>query len=112
MIHTTLNEIRAFNPSKSAWSRLLSHLGKTAADDEPLPLVTVLDSHGLEGTIWCLRVCPDIAAEFARWCADRTDDPAKVADWASHWASCWAADWAAEVSERQAQADKLRELLS
>jgi len=131
MTYTTLNEIHAFNPRQTIWETLLAHLGKTAADDEPLPLVTVLDSAGLDATIWCLRVRPDIAAKFARWCADRaawaTDraDRADRADWAdwADWAAwadradwadwaAWAAAWAAGAAERQAQTDKLRELLS
>lgn len=131
MIYTTLNEIRAFNPCKSGWSKLLSYLGKTQPDDEPLPLATVLDSNGLEDAIWCLRVCPDIAAAFAWGCADRAAEAAEAAycaDRADHWAdrathgatlaaeaSCWASYWAAKAAratERQAQADKLRGLLT
>lgn len=32
MIYTTLHEIRRFGPCAPGWSRLLSYLGKTAAD--------------------------------------------------------------------------------
>lgn len=135
MIYTTLNEISEFIPRQN--------VGKTQPDDEPLPLVAVLDSAGLDVTIRCLRVCPDIAAEFARWCADRAAtwdarradsaaEFAEAADWAariartsdrpSFWAaraaeaagstSYWAAEAADWYAELQAQADKLRELLS
>ena len=52
---TTLNKIRAHSPCSDGWSKLLGHLGKTKADDEPLPLLTVLDSNGLDDALWCLR---------------------------------------------------------
>ena len=51
----TLNAIRAHRPCRSGWEKLLCHLGKTAADDEPLDLLTVLDSNGLDDALWCLR---------------------------------------------------------
>jgi hypothetical protein len=34
---TTLNRIKAHNPNHAEWNRLLAGLGKTQADDEPLP---------------------------------------------------------------------------
>jgi len=40
MITTTLNEIKKHCPCEDGWKKLLKHLGKTKADDEPLPLVT------------------------------------------------------------------------
>jgi len=52
---TTLNEIRKHHPSNASWEKLLSHLNKTEPDDEPLPLLTVLESNGLEETLWCFR---------------------------------------------------------
>ena len=55
-IETTLNKIRDNQPCKEGWEKLLKHLGKTQADDEPLPLLTILDSNGLEDTLWSLRV--------------------------------------------------------
>jgi hypothetical protein len=56
MIATTLNEIRKHSPCSDGWTKLLAHLNKTKADDEPLPLLTILDSNGLDDTLWCLRV--------------------------------------------------------
>ena len=35
---TTLEEIRSCLNCKDGWEKLLSHLGKTSADDEPLEL--------------------------------------------------------------------------
>ena len=34
---------------------MLKYLGKTSPDDEPLPLLTVLDSNGFDDTLWCFR---------------------------------------------------------
>jgi hypothetical protein len=54
----TLNAIRAHSPCEDGWRKLLAHLGKTKADDAPLPLLTVLDSNGLDDALWCLRALP------------------------------------------------------
>ena len=70
--YTTLNKIREHSPCADGWSKLLRHLGKTQADDEPLSLVTILDSNGLDDTLWCLRSCDGIDREarlYAVWCA-------------------------------------------
>ncbi len=73
MITTTLNAIRAHSPCASGWTKLLAYLGKTSADDEPLPLLTVLESNGLDDALWCLRVLGPKhygwAREYAVWCA-------------------------------------------
>jgi len=71
---TTLNRIRAANPCKDGWGKLLSHLGKTSADDEPLKLMTVLNSNGLDDALWVLSFAmPDnrLARHFQAWCADQ-----------------------------------------
>ena len=71
MLTTTLNEIRSHSPRDIMWKKLLSHLGKTKADDEPLPVVTVLDSNGPDNALWVLDYCCDpyirrlLAADFA-----------------------------------------------
>jgi hypothetical protein len=69
---TTLNKIRAHSPCARGWAKLLRHLGKTQADDEPLALVTILNSNGLDDALWCLRACDGIDREarlYAVWCA-------------------------------------------
>ena len=69
---TTLNAIRAHSPCADGWSKLLRHLNKTHADDEPLPLRVILDSNGLDDALWCLRAVPNCNREarlFAVWCA-------------------------------------------
>jgi hypothetical protein len=87
MICTTLNKIREHGPCAKGWQKLLKHLGKTEADDEPLPLLTVLDSNGLDDAIWCLRAMPEhdvLWRHYAVDCAERvahllTDDRSREA---------------------------------
>ncbi|KFB66699.1 MAG: hypothetical protein CAPSK01_003963 [Candidatus Accumulibacter vicinus] len=55
VVTTTLRQIRQHNPCSEGWRTLLSSLGKTGVDDEPLPLVTILQSNGLDDALWCLR---------------------------------------------------------
>lgn len=64
MIYTTLNKIREHAPCSDGWRKLLVHLGKTTADDEPLALSVVLESNGLDDALWCLRSVPE---ESSRW---------------------------------------------
>ena len=69
---TTLNKIREHAPCTDGWEKLLKHLGKTRPDDEPLSLLTILDSNGIEDTIWCFRAVEGYDKEkrlFAVWCA-------------------------------------------
>jgi hypothetical protein len=71
MITTTLKAIRKRRPCEDGWKILLSHLGKNRADDEPLSLVTILDSNGLDYAIWCLRAVEGHDREirlYAVWC--------------------------------------------
>ena len=72
MPHTTLNAIRMHRPCADGWKKLLTHLGKTTADDEPLDLLTILDSNGLDDALWCLRAMPEHDKHwrlYAVWCA-------------------------------------------
>jgi hypothetical protein len=62
MIYTTLARIRAHRPCQTGWRTLLAHLGKTRADNAPLPMTAILDSNGLEDALWCLRAEPQHAA--------------------------------------------------
>jgi len=69
--YTTLKKIRAQGPCADGWAKLLRHLGKTQADDEPLALTTILDINGLDDALWCLRACDGIDREarlYAVWC--------------------------------------------
>ena len=74
MIYTTLNKIREQGPCSNGWKKLLDHLGKNQADDEQLPLLTILESNGLNDALWCLRACDGIEKEarlYAVACARR-----------------------------------------
>ncbi len=74
MTMTTLNTIRAASPCHDGWTKLLKHLGKTSADDEPLSLLTVLDSNGLDDALWVLdntKCDPRLARHFVAWCAEQ-----------------------------------------
>ncbi len=69
---TTLNKIRSHGPCQPGWEKLLKHLGKTIADDEDLPLLTILNSNGLMDALWCFRAVDGFEKEkrlFAVWCA-------------------------------------------
>ena len=69
---TTLNAIREHGPCRSGWTKLLAHLGKTQADDEPLPILTILESNGLDDALWALRAVKGHDREirlYAVWCA-------------------------------------------
>ena len=71
---TTLNNIRTHGPCGNGWQNLLTHLGKTKADDEPLDLLTILDSNGLDDTLWCFRAvegCDKEIRLYAVWCAQQ-----------------------------------------
>jgi hypothetical protein len=71
---TTLERIRGASPCPEGWTELLANLGKTKADDEPLPLLTVLDSNGLDDALWVLSYAmPDdrLARHFQAWCAEQ-----------------------------------------
>ena len=57
-VKITLNKIRNQEPCTDGWEKLLKSLDKTKADDEPLSLLTILESTGLDDALWCLRVLP------------------------------------------------------
>ena len=76
---TTLRRIREGSPESgracdAGWKNLLKTLGKSKADDEPISLLTVLDSNGLDDALWVLSFAmPDdkLARHFQGWCADQ-----------------------------------------
>jgi len=72
MLTTTLKRIRAHIPCANGWKTILRGLGKTRADDEPLPYGTILRINGLDDALWCCRAEPGYEKEwrlFTVWCA-------------------------------------------
>jgi hypothetical protein len=72
VIYTTLNRIREHDPCVEGWEKLLQHLGKTEADDEPLPFHVIVESNGITDALWACRTVPEHDREwrlFAVWCA-------------------------------------------
>jgi hypothetical protein len=70
--YTTLNKIREHRLCADSWGKLLRNLGRNVSDNKPIPLITILDSNGVEDAIWCLRTCDGIDREarlFVVWCA-------------------------------------------
>ena len=105
MIYTTLNKIREHAPCANGWARLLRHLGKTQADDEPLALATILDSNGFADALWCLRAVDGPQREmrlYAVWCARQVQH--LMTDPRSH--------AALDVAERYANGDATHEELA
>ena len=73
MLTTTLNAILAVGPcgqrpkedgTLTGWLKLLAHLGKTKADDDPLPFSRIVESNGLEDALWCCRAAPQYDREW------------------------------------------------
>jgi len=50
-----LNEIKSHDPCAEGWALLLKNLGKTKSDDEPIDLITILESNGIEDAVWAIR---------------------------------------------------------
>ena len=129
-IYTTLNKIKSFQPCKDGYIKLLTFLGKTSSDDEPVDYLTILESNGVEDTIWCMR-CEwfehkDTWMQFVNECVARVKVRANAAAYAAYAAYATAAaaaayaainadatDYAtAYATERANQCKHLTELLS
>ena len=52
---TTLNRIRAYCPSPALMRTMLEHLGPDYDPDADINLLTILESNGVQDTLWCLR---------------------------------------------------------
>jgi hypothetical protein len=69
-MQTTLNKIKDYSPCEDGWNILLNHLNKTQSDDEVLELRTILESNGLDDTIWALRAVEGKDKEIRLFAAD------------------------------------------
>ena len=70
--YTTSKKIREHDQCPDSCEKLLRTIGKTSAYDEPISLVTILDSNGLDYALWSLSLFDGInkdARLFAVWCA-------------------------------------------
>ena len=133
MFYTTLNKIREHLPCVRGWETLLTSLGKTKADDEPLSFKAILDSNGIDDAIWALRSidAPEVRL-FAVRCVRQiqhllTDErslhaldvseayavgevteeelfAARVAAWSAAEAAAWSAAWSAAAEAAEAAA--------
>ena len=72
-MQTTLNKIKSHSPCEDGWKKLLNHLGKTEADDEVLELRTILESNGLDDTLWAFRAVYGKDKEIRLFAADCAD---------------------------------------
>lgn len=129
MINTTLNKIREHGPCEDGWEKLLKHLGKTKPDDKPLPLVTILDSNGLDDCLWCLQTMPEhdrVWRLFAVWyvrqvqhliidqrvieALDVTERTASGEATQDELSAAWAATWSAWAEAREVAGETAREV--
>jgi hypothetical protein len=69
-MQTTLNRIKYHSPCEDGWKKLLNYLNKTQSDDEPLELRTILESNGIQDTIWALRAVEGMDKEIRLFAAD------------------------------------------
>lgn len=71
MITITLQKIRDKSPCCDGWGNVLKaheHLGM----DTEFPLTSVLDSYGLNDTLWCFKCLPEydyLWCKYKVWCA-------------------------------------------
>ena len=67
---TTLNKIKEHSPWERIWTKLLSSLNKTEADDEELSLLTILESNGLNDALWALKAVDGFDREIRLMACD------------------------------------------
>ena len=72
-MQTTLNKIKLHSPCEDGWKKLLNYLNKTEADDEVLELRTILESNGLDDTLWAFRAVYGKDKEIRLFAADCAD---------------------------------------
>ena len=58
MSTTTLFEFRRKGAAEKSTFKLMSYLGKTEIDNDPITLLTILDSNGFRDTLWALYEIP------------------------------------------------------
>jgi len=106
---TTLKALRKAGACERGYNLIAAHVGEEFTGD--IPLSTILEVNGMADTIWALRAAiggAQIAATFAKQCADRVKSfKNRRAD-----AAAYAAAYdAAYDAERKAQASLLLALI-
>ena len=80
-ITITLAQIKKHSPLDWVWSRVLKANGGYNADlNKPFPVSSILDSNGLDDTLWVLGCLPKynvLWRKFAWWCAAQVKDNAR-----------------------------------
>ena len=132
-LYTTLNKIHEYQPRTDSWEKLLKHLGKTKADDEPLAFSTILESNGIDDALWCCRTAPEydrvwrlLAVRYAREVQHLMTDPRSLdtLDVAERYArgeaseeelkaagaAAWATAWATAEVARKAAIEKQKDI--
>ena len=69
-METTLNKLKAADACTERYKVLLTALGKTEADDEPLPITKIIETNGIEDAIWALRTVEGKDRELRLFAAD------------------------------------------
>ena len=77
-ITITLAQIKKYSPCAPGWSKVLKANGGYNADlNKPFPVSSILDSNGLDDTLWVLGCLPKynvLWRKFAWWCAVQVKD--------------------------------------
>lgn len=60
----TLEALRACNPCREGWRRLVQSLPATTEASTPFPFLHILDSNGIPDTLWGLRALPNQVALY------------------------------------------------
>ena len=80
-ITITLAQIKKHSPLDWVWSRVLKANGGEGADlKKRFPVSSILDSNGLDDTLWVLGCLPEynvLWRKFAWWCAAQVKDNAR-----------------------------------
>ena len=72
-METTLNKLKAANACTERYKVLLTALGKTEADDEPLKIAKIIETNGIEDAIWALRTVEGKDKEIRLFAADSAE---------------------------------------
>ena len=61
ILYTTLNELKKHSPCTDGYRKLLKHIGMDYHVDQPIDLLTILQSNGFDDAVWSLRAAMPVA---------------------------------------------------